>query len=392
MIIPKIGTPNVAELALPEIAMMSDETFRMDDYDTEREDLGYLAGQGSYDSRTPEYGSSNTSYNSSHKDVRDTPTQSSRTEGDKAHRSQTLDKSDSGARSEASEDRGGSTSPSVDSAKSPVMDRMSEFQAIVKKMSQGKNIGAVDRGGKSIESLKKTSGKDGSDSSRGAESIQGGEAAQDAAKRQMQNTTADKTSAAEATSAIQNASRANQTSPQNTESMASNKASAQLLMEPQKNGAPTTSNSPSKVPLAQLTESSELRDLIQNLKQGEGKDAILRIEDTEAGTLEVHIRMNGADLAVQVRAEDMGLRNRMLEKIGDVENALAKEGIVDGKVTVSEFDAGTSDRGTSSSQNGGEEHGNVNQTSHGKGEHSHANAGDKNILNSTHQGLVHILA
>lgn len=392
MIIPKIGTPNVAELALPEITMMSDETFRMDDYDTEREDLGYLAGQVSYDSRTPDYGSSNSSYNSSHKDVRDTRTQSSRTEGDNAHRSQTLDKSDSGARSEASEDRGGSTSPSVDAGKSPVMDRMSEFQAIVKKMSQGKNIGPVDKDGKSIQALKKTTGKEGSDSSRGAETIQGEEAAQDAAKRQMQHTATNKTSAAEATSAIRNASQAAQTSQLNTESMASGKASTQLLMEPQKNVAPSTSNAPVKIPLAQLSDSSELRDLIQNLKQGEGKDAILRIEDTEAGTLEVHIRMNGADLAVQVRAEDMGLRNRMLEKISDVENALAKEGIVDGKVTVSEFDAGTSDRGTSSSQNGGEEHENMNQNFQGKGGHSQMNDGDKNTLNSTHQGLVHILA
>ena len=142
-----------------------------------------------------------------------------------------------------------------------------------------------------------------------------------------------------------------------------------------------------KVSLTKLSESAEVRDLIQTLKQGDSNEAVLRVEDTEAGNLEVHIRLDGADLAVQIRAEDVGLRRTMLDRFSSLESALASEGLVDGKVQVSEYDMGSSDSGTQSEskEEFNQKAGTQNQSGNGS---------DREVSqeSSIHDGLVHVVA
>ena len=140
MLLPKIGIPNLAELELPEMAMMTEETFQMEDYNTEREDLGYLANQPHMDSRTTDYVAQNSRRDST-TDVRDSRTQTSRTEGERTQRNSSMDTSNSGARSEASPDEGGTTSARADGSQSSMMNRMSEFQAVIKKIDSGQEFG-----------------------------------------------------------------------------------------------------------------------------------------------------------------------------------------------------------------------------------------------------------
>jgi len=140
--------------------------------------------------------------------------------------------------------------------------------------------------------------------------------------------------------------------------------------------------------LTKLAESAEVKDLIRNLKMGESNETILRLEDTEAGNLEVHIRMDGADLAVQIRAEDVGLRSRMLDRIGNLEDALRQENLVDGQVNVSEYEM-NGDSGTPQGQQ--------EQMESDKGQSEGSVSGisetaQDQYATSSHDGLVHIVA
>ena len=60
------------------------------------------------------------------------------------------------------------------------------------------------------------------------------------------------------------------------------------------------------------------------------------MQDTEAGELEVRVSTNGQDLIVRVHAQDVTLRDRMLETLPELQQALAEEGLVEGRVDVGE--------------------------------------------------------
>ena len=383
MLLPKIGTPNVAELELPEMAMMTEESFQMDDYEMGREDLGYLAGQAHMDTRTSDYGAQNGPRDST-TDVRDTRTQTSRTEGERTQRNSSMDTSNSGARSEASPEEGGSTSARADGSQPSVMDRMSEFQAVVKKMTQAKNLAKVDRELQGMKSLRNADGVRGGKGNEGAEAIAGTEAAQNAANRAANNNQAADQAKAQQVRAVGDVAKSMKMTADQTPTA---KTDVAMFTDTLKNEMTQKTTATPKVSLTKLSESAEVRDLIQTLKQGDSNEAVLRVEDTEAGNLEVHIRLDGADLAVQIRAEDVGLRRTMLDRFSSLESALASEGLVDGKVQVSEYDMGSSDSGTQSESP--EEFNQKTGTQNQSGNGSNSEVSQES---SIHDGLVHVVA
>ncbi len=67
-----------------------------------------------------------------------------------------------------------------------------------------------------------------------------------------------------------------------------------------------------------------------------GDDAVIRVTDAEVGPLEVRVRRDGQDLSVRVRAEDLGLRQQMLDTLPEIRRELAKAQLVGGRVDVRE--------------------------------------------------------
>ena len=385
MMLPKIGTPNLAELELPEMAMMTEESFNMDEYPTEREDLGYLANQAQSDNRNTSYGEQTGRMDSRQTDVRENRTQRSRTEGD-TQRSSSVDNSNSRARSEASPADGEATSTRVDQGNSSVMNRMSEFQAAMKKMTQNRNLGRVDRRDQGARSLGKAkSGNPSEVNTDGAEKIAGAAGTTNAAKASIN---AAKSVEQARANQIRQVAEAGKAASKAADTPMNGKSGDSMLMDMEKANNTGKATTVSKVSLAKLSESPEVRDLIKNLKMGESNETILRMEDTEAGNLEVHIRMDGSDLAVQIRAEDVGLRGRMLDRIGNLEEALRQENLVDGQVNVSEYDM----NGDSQAQQGQERQmeGGMEQKENNVSVPSGEAKGP--YASSHHDGLVHIVA
>ena len=96
---------------------------------------------------------------------------------------------------------------------------------------------------------------------------------------------------------------------------------------------------------------ARFEELLAQVKETNSGEAVLRVQDTEAGELEVRVSTNGQDLIVRVHAQDVTLRERMLETLPELEQALAAEGLVDGRVDVGEQNlsrsgSGTGDAGT----------------------------------------------
>lgn len=383
MLLPKIGTPNLADLELPEMAMMTEESFQMEDYDMGREDLGYLAAQPHLDARNSEYGAQNGPRDST-TDVRDSRTQTSRTEGERTQRNSSMDTSNSGARSEASPEEGGNTSARADGSQPSVMDRMSEFQAVIKKMTQAKNLAKVDRELQGMKSLRKPDGAGTGKTNDGAEAVAGTEAAQNAANRATKGNQGIDQAKAQQNRAVAEVAKSMKMAGDQTPTT---KIDGAVFTDTLRNEMTQKTTATPKATLTKLAESAEVRDLIQTLKQGESNEAILRVEDTEAGNLEVHIRLDGADLAVQIRAEDVGLRRTMLDRFSALESALASEGLVDGQVEVSEYDMGGSDSGTQSQSQ--EEFKPMTETQNETGNGAETELSQET---SIHDGLVHVVA
>jgi hypothetical protein len=89
---------------------------------------------------------------------------------------------------------------------------------------------------------------------------------------------------------------------------------------------------------------AEFNEWMKLVNTNESGDAVLRLQDTEAGSLEVRVRVDGKDLFIALRAEDAAMRERMLQDIKEVHRQLDDEGLVEGNVHVGEF-------GTSEGQN-----------------------------------------
>lgn len=265
-----------------------------------------------------------------------------------------------------------------------MVNRMSEFQAVIKKMTQAKNLARVDRELQGMKSIKKTDGARTGHNGEGADAVAGTEAAQNAANRAQKSAQVSENAKSQQVRSVADVAKSIK---MNTETTTNAKVDGAMFTDALKNEATQKTTPGAKVAMTKLAESAEVRDLIQNLKQGESNEAILRVEDTEAGNLEVHIRMDGADLAVQIRAEDVGLRRTMLDRFNTLESALASEGLVDGDVQVSEYDMGSS--GSGQEADSGEQEAKRTETHQDNGRSS-ATENSEEISN--HDGLVHIVA
>ncbi len=83
----------------------------------------------------------------------------------------------------------------------------------------------------------------------------------------------------------------------------------------------------------------EVSEALRNVRIEDPGDTVLRLNETEAGKLEVRIRANGDDLMVLVKAEEQALRQKMLDGLPDVRKALDRAELVAGRVDVAEYGA-----------------------------------------------------
>ncbi|MBD88743.1 MAG: hypothetical protein CL940_00200 [Deltaproteobacteria bacterium] len=83
----------------------------------------------------------------------------------------------------------------------------------------------------------------------------------------------------------------------------------------------------------------EVSEALRNVRIEDPGDTVLRLNETDAGQLEVRIRANGDDLMVLVKAEEQALRQKMLDGLPDVRKALDRAELVAGRVDVAEYGA-----------------------------------------------------
>ncbi len=96
----------------------------------------------------------------------------------------------------------------------------------------------------------------------------------------------------------------------------------------------------------------EVSEALRNVRIEDPGDTVLRLNETEAGQLEVRIRSNGDDLVVLVKAEEQALRQKMIDGLPELRKALDRAELVAGRVDVAEFGAFENEaRGDGDSQN-----------------------------------------
>jgi flagellar hook-length control protein FliK len=65
-------------------------------------------------------------------------------------------------------------------------------------------------------------------------------------------------------------------------------------------------------------------------------DAVIRLAQSAAGALEVKVKREGKDLSLRVRADDMALRQVMLDTLPELKQELQKANLVQGHIEVAE--------------------------------------------------------
>lgn len=83
----------------------------------------------------------------------------------------------------------------------------------------------------------------------------------------------------------------------------------------------------------------EVSEALRNVRIEDPGDTVLRLNETDAGKLEVRIRANGDDLMVLVKAEEQALRQKMVDGLPELRKALDRAELVAGRVDVAEFGA-----------------------------------------------------
>ena len=83
----------------------------------------------------------------------------------------------------------------------------------------------------------------------------------------------------------------------------------------------------------------EVSEALRNVRIEDPGDTILRLNETEAGQLEVRIRSSGDDLVVLVKAEEQALRQKMIDGLPELRKALDRAELVAGRVDVAEYGA-----------------------------------------------------
>ncbi|MEC9072852.1 MAG: flagellar hook-length control protein FliK, partial [Myxococcota bacterium] len=69
----------------------------------------------------------------------------------------------------------------------------------------------------------------------------------------------------------------------------------------------------------------------------EETQTVLKLNNGNAGKIEVRLRMDGRDLTVQMKADDVEGRQKMLEALPELRRELAKAQLVAGRVDITEF-------------------------------------------------------
>ena len=382
MLMPKIGTPRLAELEFPEMAMMEEESFQLNPGPEDRHDLGYLANPAEARPGQSQYGVTEGPRDMGRSsEGRDSGITKSRTEGD-TPRETRMDTSSPSGRSASSPDEGGTPS-TVESQSNPtVMDRMSEFQEVLKKMAKGKNLGRVDRSAEERAATRELRGAERAKDTGAAERVAGAQVSQQGEA----NKGADKApTATDAIRNVQTVSDTQKTLRMSGESQGIGKFGAALNQAAEE--AQSSPGSAGKKWVGKLMDSPEVQEALNNLKTKESNDAVLRIEDTELGNLEVRIQLDGNDLAVQLRAEDTSMRQRMQERFAAVAQALEQEGLVEGEVHVGDFDS-TEDNAFSNAEHSGED----NRPSESQPQQRHGFASNPSNQDSTREPARRVLA
>jgi hypothetical protein len=83
----------------------------------------------------------------------------------------------------------------------------------------------------------------------------------------------------------------------------------------------------------------EVSEALRNVRIEDPGDTVLRLNETDAGRLEVRIRSSGDDLMVLVKAEEQSLRQKMIDGLPELRKALDRAQLVAGRVDVAEFGA-----------------------------------------------------
>jgi hypothetical protein len=134
---------------------------------------------------------------------------------------------------------------------------------------------------------------------------------------------------------------------------------------------------------------ARFEDLLSQVKDTDSGDSVLRIQDTEAGELEVRVTTNGQDLSVRVHALDATLRDRMLETLPELKEALLAEGLVEGQVDVGEQGLSDSNSSQGGSGHPNEEGSNApSNTTRVAPQTEHSNTPDNRVDN----GRFHVVA
>jgi len=96
-------------------------------------------------------------------------------------------------------------------------------------------------------------------------------------------------------------------------------------------------------PLGQPAAADTLmEDIIQAQRSAPGgdrvgdSDAVIRVAQSAAGALEVKVKREGNDLSLRVRAEDLAMRQVMVDALPELKHELHKANVVEGQIEVAE--------------------------------------------------------
>jgi hypothetical protein len=341
--IPLIGTPSINEMEFPRGADPEEVFFSLDPNDLEAADSGWMTGmgpQGSMDSNgLPRSGDNGTPMNPTHPTHRmdgqnrgdDRNNASSRkTDSDSA-----TQRAANGEDSGSAGDTRGNESPaeklnSGDQARFQQTLRNAQKEGMkngVENFMESLDERALDRLRKAGANRRKNSSNSGKEeqinsmTKRPSKSNLGGDAQKTAA------VTAVAGIARALSDPGQGAERPVSIDP--LSSIGLGGESGTKATAPQTVGATTTASTKANM-------QARFEDLLAQVKDSDSGESVLRIQDTEAGELEVRVTTNGQDLSVRVHALDATLRDRMLETLPELKEALLAEGLVEGQVDVGE--------------------------------------------------------
>ena len=355
--IPLIGTPRISELEMPQGADPVDALFPLDPNALESADSAWMTGMGPHgpmDTSQPSgYGTSTSSTNDS--------SQAHRLDGSGDGRSaQTTrgDDAESGTRNahsadDASRSREGAGNEAT-TEKLSTNDHARFQQTLrnahkaglkngVDNLMEGLDERAMDQLRKAGANRRKSSGD-----TTSAERMSG------IAKRVKQANLGGDAQKTAAVTAVTGIARALSEQGQGAERPVSIDSFGSIAMSGE-GGARSQAAKAVDASTANSTRAgaqARFEELLAQVKETNSGESVLRVQDKDAGELEVRVSTNGQDLIVRVHAQDVTLRERMLESLAALEQALTAEGLVEGRVDVAEDNLARSSDGQAETEDG----------------------------------------